>query len=403
MRYINFLDFRGLRCVEKHTYFSWTKFSAIHLMHLFLFVNGVEWLNEQIENITTDRDAVDGDTEELQRLKAMKDRYSSNFIAIVYSPEHILDCVELPLCGYTCWMGIEKEMPIVEVPLALILPPILDSDDAAWMLANILMKCSCVRALHGGCKDEMNCEEQLQIIEKVITWSERTRDYLQDALRRHEESIKEFVDICVPVEIAHFLAYDGLLSPRSIRYSFYACCCDNIQTFLHKQSNIWYLDNLEIPRFSAENEEELWKSLVSQFKWLEYFLMPAGSERFHLEEFISERKSNWPPLKVFGIFRMKENTLMCSLVDACLCRTEVWEIADVLAVSYSQFNAYFFAQIDCSIQVEKLFRIGVKTLMVSSDNCPSITENDIMEDEFEIKFFSHWGSDELQLRGSLGL
>ncbi len=371
-------------------------------MHLFLFVNGVEWLNMQIEvleyYITIHCDAVN---EELQRLKAIKGQYPSNFIAIACSHEPTLD-LQWGV-AVICWMGIEKTMPVVEVPLTLVLPPVLDSDDSAMMLADILMKCTFVRALHGSVDLViMNYEEKKQIIEKATTWSDRARAHLLGALQKQNKNIKEFVDICVPGDIALFLVEDAMLSPRSIRYNDWDnMTYQNTQTFLCAAPSI-FLDNLEVPRFSDEDEEdiELWKNMVTQFEWLSYFLMPSGSKWHHLEEFINELK--YGPLKVFGIFRMEENTLLCRLVDACLCRAEVLEIADVLAVSFSQFKEYFLAQIDLLNQVENLIRIGVKTLMVSND-CQSTTENDIMGDEFKIKFFSHWGSDELQLRGSLGL
>jgi hypothetical protein len=386
-------------------------FAAIRPMYLFLYVNGVEWVDAQIAvvKIKGDCDAADGDAdannEELERLKEIKGQYPSNFIAIVYSPEHVLGAVELSFCGYTCWMGGEKTMPVVEVPLTLVLPPVLDSDDSAMMLADILIKCACVRALHGSrVVMKMNLKEQEQIVKNDISWSDRAQDNLMHLLQKHKENIKEFVDLCVPDEVALFFVNDVMLEPRSIRYSFFAHCCDNIQTFLCEESVIPMLDNLEVPEISAEKDAGLWRCLVRQFELLSYFLMPEGSGMLHLEEFIEERKSNASPLKVFGIFRMEENTLLCSLVDACLRRAEVLEIADVLAVSFSQFETFFCAQIESrhciSNQVGKMLRIGVKTLMVGID--PS-TMNDFTMDELEIKFFSRWGSDQLQVRGSLRL
>ncbi len=47
-----------------------------------------------------------------------------------------------------------------------------------------------------------------------------------------------------------------------------------------------------------------------------------------------------------------------------------------------------------------MLRIGVKTLMVGDD---LVTMDNFTLDELEIKFFSRWGSDELQVRGSLRL
>jgi hypothetical protein len=100
----------------------------------------------------------------------------------------------------------------------------------------------------------------------------------------------------------------------SIRYNDWEdCTCQNAQTFLCAAPSI-FLDNLEVPTFSDEDEEdiELWPCLVSQFKWLDYFLMPRGTGMLQL---------------------MKENTLLCSLVDACLCR------ADQLKNIYNKYES----------------------------------------------------------------
>jgi hypothetical protein len=87
-------------------------------------------------------------------------------------------------------------------------------------------------------------------------------------------------------------------------------------------------------------------------------------------------------------------------------RAEVLEIADVLAVSFSQFKTFFCAQVESrhyiSNQVKKMIRMGVKTLMVSMDCDQSFSKNDFTMYELEVKFFSSWG-DDLKLRGSLGL
>ncbi len=407
MKHIDFLDFRGLRCVQRHTHFPWTVFAAIRPMHIFLHANGVELVDSDIEVLKSyaefeEINLIDG---ELERLRAIKDRYSSSFIAIACSHEPTLDLQ----CGVDCicWTGMEKIMPVVEVPLTLVLPQILDSSSVALMLADILMKCTCVKALHGSAAlVNMNYEEKKQINEKATTWSDRARAHLLKAFQKQNKNIKEFVDICVPGDIALFLVEDAMLSPRSIRYNDWDnMTYQNAQTFLCAAPAI-FLDNLEVPRFSDEDEEdiELWKNMVGQFKWLSYFLMPSGSKWHHLEEFINELK--YGPLKVFGISRMRESTLLFSLVDACLCRAEVLEIADVLAVSFSQFKTFFCAQVESrhhiSNQVKKMIRMGVKTLMVSMDCDQSFSKNDFTMYELEVRFFSSWG-DDLKLRGSLGL